>query len=458
VVLGAATATEEQSTRAAPARLVRSVALIFALAVLALAALAASAAPALGQTAYPPYGPIPPGTQIIISIGLDGWTTDFPTPSDCDEEGNPTRLHLGGLNAEDDIGAVFIEALHAPEAEGVYWNVPNPPSAITLPPIELNPGFESAENVAVSASVSEQCQFIPGADHWAAVRTGTIDFCCWSVVRGAPPPPPGTPAAPGTPGTPTSPGAQPGQQPICNPTRGIKPPGCTPSGITKKKSMLEQFRDFTMEQLEFWILEDLRKLGDPNVSDAEKALIIASYFVPVPGGFILKKLGQQILKKLGPRFIAALEKAASRLAQACSLAAPARAGGPPVTTARDCGKQVKKQVQETIADSVTKSNSPIWRGAPFLDSKGKQIQLEPHKGPIKTNGKTGKKAEYYEWDHTHNDIEVYDKNYQHKHVIDPVLGTVKEGPVKGRELDERWRRGPVAKPPAAPALASPNAP
>ncbi len=36
-----------------------------------------------------------------------------------------------------------------PEAEGVYWNRPNPPGALTLPPIQLVSWAESAENVSV---------------------------------------------------------------------------------------------------------------------------------------------------------------------------------------------------------------------------------------------------------------------------------------------------------------------
>ena len=56
----------------------------------------------------------------------------------------PAFVHLGGVN-----GGTLVEfpGVDAPEAEGVYWNRRNPPSAITLPPVQLIPGAESDENV-----------------------------------------------------------------------------------------------------------------------------------------------------------------------------------------------------------------------------------------------------------------------------------------------------------------------
>jgi hypothetical protein len=161
--------------------------LVAALAVL-LSTLAVPAS-AGAQTVWPPYGPIPPGTQITIPLGLDNWTESFPTPANCPDK--PTRLHLGGVAAG---GLVELPGVHDPEAEGVYWNLPNPPSALTLPPIQLVSWAESADNVYVEAAVSEQCEFIPG--RFAAVRNGRIVYCCWSVVPGATLPP-GGPSNPG---------------------------------------------------------------------------------------------------------------------------------------------------------------------------------------------------------------------------------------------------------------------
>lgn len=46
----------------------------------------------------------------------------------------------------------------------------------------------------------------------------------------------------------------------------------------------------------------------------------------------------------------------------------------------------------------------------------------------------GSKQRYYTWDHTHNDIEVFDSNKKHLGSIDPVNGLFYKGPVKGRKL------------------------
>ncbi len=40
--------------------------------------------------------------------------------------------------------------------------------------------------------------------------------------------------------------------------------------------------------------------------------------------------------------------------------------------------------------------------------------LKPDRGGRKNNGKKGKKKEIYEWDHTHDDIEVYNGKGKHK--------------------------------------------
>ncbi|SHH93969.1 Cytotoxic [Virgibacillus chiguensis] len=69
----------------------------------------------------------------------------------------------------------------------------------------------------------------------------------------------------------------------------------------------------------------------------------------------------------------------------------------------------------------TKSQSPVWK------------KLRPYKGKTKTSG-SEKKKRYYQWGHTHNDIEVYDSNYKHLGSKDPLTGEMYKGPVKGRRL------------------------
>jgi hypothetical protein len=248
--------------------------------------------------------------------------------------------------------------------------------------------------------------------------SGQKTFVCTEPGQSAPPP-----SGPAQPGAPT----QPAELPLCNPARGVKPPNCTKAGL-KKKRLLDQVRGMTIEFLEFMILDDLRKLNDPNVSDAEKALIIATYFVPVPGGFVVGKLGKQVLRKLGPHFIRALEKAAAVLARSCSLAS-AKGGRAAQARATACGKKVKQQVARTIAKSVEKSTSPVW------------TKFKNWREGIKTNGLTGKKREYYKWDtgkrHSSGgpEIEVFDKNGDHKHVIDPILGRIIKPRVPGRTIE-----------------------
>jgi RHS repeat-associated protein len=64
--------------------------------------------------------------------------------------------------------------------------------------------------------------------------------------------------------------------------------------------------------------------------------------------------------------------------------------------------------------NVTKAESSVWKG------------FENFRGSTKTNGMSGRDRRYYEWDHTHNDIEVYDKKGKHLGSIHPETGeTVK---------------------------------
>ncbi|UCM85509.1 MAG: hypothetical protein LF885_05950 [Rickettsia endosymbiont of Culicoides impunctatus] len=69
-----------------------------------------------------------------------------------------------------------------------------------------------------------------------------------------------------------------------------------------------------------------------------------------------------------------------------------------------------------------KSESPIWK------------ELKPYKGKTKTNGLSGNKQRFYEWDHTHNDIEIYDSNGCHQGSINPKTGELYKEAVKGRKL------------------------
>lgn len=61
-------------------------------------------------------------------------------------------------------------------------------------------------------------------------------------------------------------------------------------------------------------------------------------------------------------------------------------------------------------NTCTKSNSPQWKN------------LEPYRGDIKTNGESGKDRRFYTWDHTHDEIEVWDRRGDHLGSIDPATG------------------------------------
>ncbi len=79
--------------------------------------------------------------------------------------------------------------------------------------------------------------------------------------------------------------------------------------------------------------------------------------------------------------------------------------------------------QDDRIENPEKADSPIWKG------------LQSDKNGRKNNGKKGKKKEIYEWDHTHNDIEVYDGRGKHKGSMDPTSGEIYKPPVPGRKID-----------------------
>ena len=77
----------------------------------------------------------------------------------------------------------------------------------------------------------------------------------------------------------------------------------------------------------------------------------------------------------------------------------------------------------TIGVVIHKTASPIWQG------------LKNWRGKTKTNDKTGKRREYYQWDYTHGEIEVFDRHGKHKGAIDPVTGEQTKPAEPGREID-----------------------
>lgn len=47
---------------------------------------------------------------------------------------------------------------------------------------------------------------------------------------------------------------------------------------------------------------------------------------------------------------------------------------------------------------------------------------------------SGKDRRYYEWDYTHNDIEVYNNKGHHLGSMNPYDGKMYKGPVLGRKI------------------------
>lgn len=74
--------------------------------------------------------------------------------------------------------------------------------------------------------------------------------------------------------------------------------------------------------------------------------------------------------------------------------------------------------------SIAKASSAVWKG------------FSKYRGDIKTNGLNGKGRQFYQWDHTHGDIEVYDSRRKHIGSMNPQTGEMYKPAVKGRKLED----------------------
>lgn len=70
------------------------------------------------------------------------------------------------------------------------------------------------------------------------------------------------------------------------------------------------------------------------------------------------------------------------------------------------------------------SQSPVWD------------KFQPYRDGTKTNGQSGKDRQYYQWDRTHGDIEVYDRRGRHQGSMHPETGEMYKPPVSGRTLSD----------------------
>jgi RHS repeat-associated protein len=85
------------------------------------------------------------------------------------------------------------------------------------------------------------------------------------------------------------------------------------------------------------------------------------------------------------------------------------------------GKEGESKSDGERKANPTKGESEVWQD---LDNAG---------NGRKQSG-NGSRRRYYEWDHTHNDIEVYDKNGKHQGSMDPTTGEMYKPPVDGRRI------------------------
>lgn len=70
-----------------------------------------------------------------------------------------------------------------------------------------------------------------------------------------------------------------------------------------------------------------------------------------------------------------------------------------------------------------KGDSKVWK------------DLDNVKGMDRKTSGSGKNKKYYEWDHTHNDIEVYDNKGRHLGSMDLTTGKMYKPPVPGRTIN-----------------------
>ena len=70
--------------------------------------------------------------------------------------------------------------------------------------------------------------------------------------------------------------------------------------------------------------------------------------------------------------------------------------------------------------ALAPSQSPIW------------TSFQNYKGKVKRNAKG---TQYYQWDYTHGDIEVYNNRGEHLGCIDALTGNKTKNAVKGRKID-----------------------
>jgi hypothetical protein len=81
-------------------------------------------------------------------------------------------------------------------------------------------------------------------------------------------------------------------------------------------------------------------------------------------------------------------------------------------------RKAAEVVTHSRAGTVSKADSHVWK------------KLKSARGKTKTDGER-----FYEWDHTHGDIEVYDRRGLHLGSMDPSTGAMSKPSVPGRKIN-----------------------
>ncbi len=82
----------------------------------------------------------------------------------------------------------------------------------------------------------------------------------------------------------------------------------------------------------------------------------------------------------------------------------------------------KKSRSTERVENISKQDSKVWN------------DLDNVKGQDRKMSGEGRKRRYYEWDHLHNEIEVYNFKGEHIGAMDPISGDIYKPPVKGRKI------------------------
>ncbi len=162
----------------------------------------------------------------------------------------------------------------------------------------------------------------------------------------------------------------------------------------------------------FW--KKLKAVGKAIADAAITVALVAAAVISVTGA-IMGTIGS------GGAGAVAVPAAVAVASQCLAAATVVATAGVTAMAVGEMGDSISSIDLNRITN-VTKQESDVFNS--FERVKGKSYR---------TSG-SGKNTRYYDWDYTHNDIEVYDKYGRHLGSMDPVTGEMYKEAVKGRTL------------------------